>query len=382
MSGLSDCHNISDLRSLGKKRIPGTIFDYIDGGAEDEVTLRRNRDSFNKYEFVPRVLRDVREIDLSTTVQGVDIDLPLLSAPTGMSRMFHHKGERAVVKATHQHGTAYCLSTVSTCSIEEVRETSPGPLFFQIYAWRDQAIVDDFIERCKKSKYAGLMLAVDVPVLGKRERDLRHGHGTSKLRRNTALAALSKPAWLFNYLTSPAWRMANLVNHLPHGAKTTEVIDDVNNQFDASVTWDDAAKMLKAWGGPFVLKGVQSVEDSIKAVALGASGIILSNHGGRQLDGAPTGFDILPEVVEAVGSKTEIIIDGGIQRGSDVIKAIALGASACLIGKPYLYGLAAGGEKGVYRAYEILKSEMIRVMQLIGCTSIRDLDKSYIKKID
>ncbi len=383
MSGLSNCHNIDDLCELGRKKVPKVLFDYIEGGSEDEITLRRNRESFNCYEFVPRILRDVTEVDLSTEVQGVKIDLPIITAPTGMSRMFHYQGEKAVVKATHNYGTAYSLSTVSTCSIEEVYEaSSSGPLFFQIYAWRNHDIVNDFIDRCKASNYDALMLAVDVPVLGKREKDLRNGHGTPKLKRNTALSALSKPGWLYRFVTSPTWVMANMVNHLPHGAKTSKVIDDINNQFDPGVTWEDARRMMKVWDGKFMLKGIQSVEDAVEAAKIGVTGIILSNHGGRQLDGAPAAMDILPEVIQEVRGKVEVLVDGGIRRGSDVVKAIALGAKACLIGKPYLFGLAAGGQKGVERAYEILRDEVIKVMQLIGCTSIKDLDSSYVRKIN
>ncbi|MBL4586998.1 MAG: alpha-hydroxy-acid oxidizing protein [Flavobacteriales bacterium] len=381
MSKLSECFSITDLRLLAQKNLPSVMFDYLEGAAEDEITKKWNEESFSNYEFVPRVLRDVSTIDLSTNVQGINIDLPIISAPTGMTRMFHHQGEKAVVRATHKAGTAYALSTVATTSIEAVAAESVGPLFFQIYAWHDKKMVADFIERCKKADYAGLMLAVDLASLGKRERDLRNGHGRpSILRRRTALAALSKPKWLYNFLTKPKMRMANMVEHLPHGADALKVVDTVNQQFIASVTWKDAEEMRKAWNGKFMLKGIQCVEDAVKAAEIGASGIILSNHGGRQLDGAPTAFDILPEVAAAVGNDMEIIIDGGIQRGSDVIKAIALGAKAVLIGRAYLYGLAAGGEEGVTRSYDILQEEMIRVMQLIGCSSLKELNAGYVKK--
>jgi L-lactate dehydrogenase (cytochrome) len=242
-------------------------------------------------------------------------------------------------------------------------------------------MVLDFIERCKKQNYRGLMLAVDLASLGKRERDLRNGHGRpAVLRRNTALGALGKPEWLFNFLTKPKMRMANMVNHLPHGADALKVVDTVNAQFRADVSWKDAKQMMKQWNGKFILKGIQCVDDAIKAAELGVSGIILSNHGGRQLDGAPAAMDILPEVVAAVGSQVEIFVDGGITRGSDIIKAVALGATGCLIGRAYLYGLAAGGEEGVTRVYDILKDEMERVMKLIGCPSISQLDASYVRK--
>ena len=381
MSTLNECFSIADLRELAIKKLPSVMFDYLEGSAEDELTAEWNRNSFSKYEFVPRVLKDVSKIDLSTSFQGIDIDLPIVTAPTGMTRMFYWEGEKAVVRATHKAGTAYSLSTVSTTSIEDVANESKGPLFFQIYAWHDRKMVYDFIERCKRSNYDGLMLAVDLASLGKRERDLRNGHGRPAiLKRNTALSALSKPGWLFNFLTKPKMQMANMVDHLPHGADALKVASTVNDQFSASVTWEDAKELQKLWGGKFMLKGIQSVEDAILAAEMGATGIILSNHGGRQLDGAPTGLDLLPDVVKAVGPNVEVIIDGGIMRGSDVIKAIALGASSVLIGRAYLYGLAAGGEAGVTRTYDILRDEMTRVMQLIGCSSIAELGPQYVKR--
>lgn len=379
MAKLEEAFTIQDLKEIAKSKVPSVMFDYMQGGAEDELTLKWNREAFSKYEFVPRVLRDVSQIDLSTTVQGVDLKIPVISAPTGMSRMFHHLGERAVVKASHKAGAAYSLSTVATTSIEDVAEESKGPLFFQIYAWHNRDMVYDFINRCKSENYNGIMLAVDLASLGKRERDLRNGHGRpSVLRRNTALGALSRPAWLYHFLTKPKWRMANMINHLPHGANAMKVIDNVNEQFSATVNWADVKELQQKWNGKFMLKGIQSVEDAVLAAEHGVSGIILSNHGGRQLDGAPAPLDLLPKVVEAVGSDVEVMMDGGIERGSDIIKAIALGANAVLIGKAYLYGLAAGGEAGVNRTFEILTDEMIRVMQLIGCASISELTSSYV----
>lgn len=383
MSKISICPSIEDMRQLAVKKLPSVMFDYIEGSAEDELTAKWNKEAFQKYEFVPRILKDVSEIDLSTKIQNIHVDLPIITAPTGMSRMFHHLGESAVVKATHQAGTIYSLSTMATTSIEEVAAASKGPKFFQIYAWHDKNMVHDFIQRCRNEKYDGLMLAVDLATLGKRERDLRNGHGRpSALRKNTAKSALSKPAWLYHYITKPKWKMANMLEHLPHGALAVKVIDTVSEQFSASVTWEDAKHMLEVWDGSFMLKGIQSVDDAVKAAEMGATGIILSNHGGRQLDGAPAPLDLLPEVVKAVGSDIEILIDGGITRGSDVIKAIALGAKGVLIGRAYLYGLAAGGEAGVQRVYEILEDEMKRVMQLIGCSSLSELDASYLKKRD
>ena len=381
MSKIEYCTSIKDLKKLAKKKIPCVMYDYIEGGAEDEITLDWNTKAFLNYEFIPRVLKDVTHIDLSSVVQGVKLDLPVIAAPTGMSKMFHHSGEAGVAKAAHQAGGAYALSAVGTTSIEDLAKASEGPKFFQVYAWKNKEMVNDFITRSAQQGYDGLILAVDLPTLGKRDRDIRNGHGRpSLLRRKVAQCALMRPRWLFNYLAYPKWRMANMIDHFPHRADAMKVIDNVNEQFRSSVTWDDAAAMRKQWNGYFMLKGIQSVADAVKAADIGATGIIISNHGGRQLDGAPATLDLLPEVVNAVGDKMEVMIDGGIMRGADVVKAIALGAKAVLVGRAYLYGLAAGGEKGVRRSFEILKDEIIRVMRLIGCTSLRELDNSYIRR--
>lgn len=382
MTHVSRCYCIDDLNKQAKKSIPGVIYDYLDGGAEDEITVQRNRESFACYEFVPRVLEDVRNIDLSVTMQGVESPMPLFLAPTGMSRLFHYQGERAVARAANEAGIPYALSTVSTTSIEDVADLCKAPLFFQIYVWKNRALVHEFIERCQRCDYKGMILAVDVPALGNRERDLRNGHGRPlELQIRTALSGWNKPGWIFRYLTSGKPKMANMVEHLPYGGDARKTIDTVNEQFDASVTWDDAKALRDSWEGSFLLKGIQSVDDAVKAREIGATGIVLSNHGGRQLDGAPPAMDLLPEVVAAVGSGMEVYVDGGIRRGSDVIKAMALGASGCMIGRPYLYGLAAGGEMGVTRSIDIFRTEMERVMQLIGCDSMKKLDTGYVKKI-
>ncbi len=382
MTRLSKCYAIKDLRHAAKKSLPGVMFDYIAGGAEDEITVRRNLESFQHYQFVPRVLKDVTHINLTTTIQGVRSRLPIICAPTAMSRTFHYLGEKAVAKAAGQAGIPYTLSTVATTSIEDIAKISNGVKFFQIYAWRNRQMVKDFISRCRQSQYQAIMLAVDFPTLGNRERDLRNGHGHLSEQRLKILAgALMHPKWFYRYLTSAPLTMANMVEFLPHGGDAAKTIDKVNELFDASITWQDAAEIQKLWGGPFILKGIQSVADAKLAVELGASGIVLSNHGGRQLDGAPPAMDLLPAVKAAVNDSLEIYIDGGIRRGSDVIKAIALGATACLIGRPYLYGLAAGGEAGVSHALNIFSTEMTRVMQLIGCDSVSKLSVDYVENI-
>ena len=382
MKNLNHCFSIADLKKLAKKSLPGVMFDYIEGGAEDEITIGRNRQVFSEYEFVPRVLRDVSTIDLTTTIQGAKSQMPIMCAPTAMSRTFHYQGEKAVALATEKAGIPYSLSTVATTSIEDVAKISKGTKFFQIYAWRNVDMVKNFILRCQQNHYQGVMLAVDLPTLGNRERDLKNGHGHARQHRlNILKGALRHPKWFYRFLTSPPLVLANMVEFLPYGGDAAKAMDTVNQQFDASVNWEDAAEIKKMWGGPFMLKGIQSVADAKLAVEMGASGIILSNHGGRQLDGAPPAFSLLADVKAEVGDALEIYIDGGIRRGSDVIKAIALGATACLIGRPYLYGLVAGGEAGVSRALEIFRTEMERVMKLIGCDSISKLSPEYVAKL-
>ncbi len=382
MGKVDRCNSIDELNRLAKKSVPGVIYDYIEGGAEDEITMARNRASFQNYEFMPRVLNNVKNIDLTTSMLGKRYSMPLFLAPTGMSRLFHYRGETAVAGAARKRGIPYALSTVATASIEDIAKLSGGSHFFQIYVWQNRDLVFEFIERCRKANYDGLILAVDCATLGKRERDLRNGHGRPlEMKIKTAMSGLTNFKWAFRYITSRKLRMANMVDHLPYGGDAQRTIDTVNEQFDASVTWEDAGKLREAWDGPFLLKGVQCIEDCRRAAEIGATGVVLSNHGGRQLDGAPPALDLLPDAVSAVGSELEIYIDGGIRRGSDVIKAMALGAAGCMIGRPYLYGLAGGGEKGVDRSIEILQEEMVRVMQLIGCDAIHKLDAGYVKKI-
>lgn len=381
---LQRCYNIADLRRLARSKLPGVIFDYIERGAEDEVTMRRNMDGFARYRFVPRVLRDVSHIDLSTTLQGIASRLPLVMAPTGLTRMFHYQGETAVARAAHQAGLLYTLSTVSTTAIEDVpADTTTGNLF-QIYVWHNTDIVTDLVERCRRAGYRGLMLAVDTPTLGNRERDLQNGQKIPPLLKANIVKGALLPTrwpWLLRFLSVSPLRFANLINHVPDGAQLDKVVTDINAQFNASVDWDAAKRLQTQWDGPFIIKGIQSVADAELAAEMGATGIVLSNHGGRQLDGAPTALDILPEVAQRVGKRTEIYIDGGIRRGSDVIKALALGARACLLGRAYLYGLAAGGEAGVHRALTILEEEMIRVMQLIGCRSVAELTPEMVERL-
>lgn len=379
---LSRCYNIEDLRKLAQWKVPSVIFDYIERGAEDEVTMTRNQRVFENYAFLPRVLRNVSHVDLSTTVQGIASRMPLVLAPTGLTRMFHHEGEMAVARAAHAMGLIYSLSTVSTTALEDI--PAAGNNFFQVYVWHNTAIVDDLVLRARNADYKGLYLAVDTAAFGNRERDLQNGQKIPWLLKANIVKSAMFPQrwrWFKNFLAVSPLRFANLINHMGHGARLDKVITDINAQFNPAVDWRAAANLQKQWGGPFIIKGIQSVEDAVLAAEAGATGIVLSNHGGRQLDGAITALELLPEVVAEVGSKTEIYIDGGIRRGSDVIKAIALGARACLIGRPYLYGLAAGGEPGVLRCLHILQEEMVRVMQLLGCTRLEELSPAYVRRL-
>ncbi len=378
---LDKCYSIADLRQLAKRRLPAPVFHYMDGAAEDEVTLKNNRRAFDHYQLVPRVLRDVSNIDTSTTILGERSGLPLLLAPTGMSRLFHYKGEDAVSRAADKAGLIYSLSTMSTFSIEEVAAMSDGPKWFQIYVWRDRDVLNSFIERCRASGYKALCLTVDVPVFGQRERDLRSGVTIPpKLTLRSMFDTLKRPQWLWQYLSSSRMELANVRGHSSVSNDAFVLAEYTNAQFDPSVDWQAAEWMVREWGGDFAIKGIISKEDALHAVDIGATAIVVSNHGGRQLDHAPASLEVLAEIVDAVSAHAEVILDGGVRRGTDVIKALALGARACMIGRSYLYGLGAGGGPGVDRALTLLGEEIKRNMALMGVTSIEELDSSCLRR--
>jgi L-lactate dehydrogenase (cytochrome) len=380
-SGLKSCHTIADLRSLAQRRIPKVMFDYIDGGAEDEVTLRRNCSGFVRYELLPHTLVDVSHIELATRLQGLDISLPLVFAPTGASRLFHHQGELAVSTVAAQAGTVYSLSSMATHDIETIGAHTGGAKWFQIYVWKDRGVVREFIERCKACGYQGLCLTVDVPTLGQRERDLRNGMTIPPRFSPASIFDMAlHPHWWWHTLTGPQITLANVLNKAGAGVNSATALGHyANTQLDPSVSWADMAWMIQEWGGPFMIKGIMTADDALRAVDCGVSGVIISNHGGRQLDHAPAPIDMLPEIVAAVGSRTEILLDGGIRRGSDVVKALALGANACMMGRAYLYGLAAGGQAGVELALTILRNEIVRTMKLLGCADVHKLDRRYVR---
>jgi len=378
---LARCHNIADLRRLAKRRLPTPMFHYIDGGADDEWTLRRNTTAFDDYQLWPNQLRDMSQVDLSTTLLGQPIAWPVFLAPTGMNRLFHHDAEPAAARAAQAAGTFFTLSTMGTTRIEEIAAIGSGPWMFQIYILKDRGLTTEFVERCQAAKFQALCLTVDTAVAGNRERDRVTGMilpPRFTLRSFASFAA--HPRWAFHLLMNPDFQLANVV-HRVGKLGTVSLIDYVNSQFDRSVTWDDVARLRELWGGPFVLKGLQTAADARRAVEVGATAVMISNHGGRQLDGAAAPIDCLGAMRDAVGDKLELIVDGGIRRGTHVIKALALGANACSIGRAYLYGLASGGQAGVERALGLLRAEVERDLALLGCRSIGELRPEHVSRV-
>ena len=379
---LSRCHSIADLRRAARRRLPKAVFGYMDGAAEDEVTLRRNQADFGRYELLPRFLVDVGNIDLSTRALGADLGVPFVLAPTGMSRLFHHTGEKSVARAAEKARTLYSLSSVATTSIEDIAGTCSGPKMLQLYVWRDRGILKDFIQRAKASGYTALCLTVDLPQAGQRERDLKSGFTVPpQIRLSNLLDTMLRPDWLLDFLTSPRMKLENVLAYTDAAQNLFSVIEYTTAQFDPTLTWDDMAWMIDEWGGPFAIKGILTVDDARRAVETGVSAVILSNHGGRQLDHAPSPISVLPEVADALGDRVEIILDGGVRRGADAIKALCLGATAVMVGRAYLFGLGAGGEAGVDRALELLTGEIKRNMALLGCPSVQQLGSQYVREI-
>ena len=377
---LSDCYSFNDFRKLAKKNLPAPIFHYIDGGSDDEVTLKRNTESFLKCDLVPNILASVGEPDLSTTVFGQKIDMPLFLSPVAMQRLFHHEGDIASAKAAEKFGTFYSMSTMANSSIEEISNISGGPKMFQIYIHKLKGLTDNLIDRCKSSGFKSMCLTVDTVTAGNRERDHYWGFATPpKLNIKSILGFMKRPKWTFNYLTHKKFEMANVKAFTKKGTSiATNVMEYINEQYDPAMSWKDAEYCIKRWGGPFAIKGLMSVEDAKRAVDIGASAILLSNHGGRQLDGSRSPFDQLPAIKDAVGDKLEIILDGGVRRGTHVLKALSLGATACSFGKGFLFGLGAGGQAGVEQVLKRMRDELRRDMILLGCKTIKELNKSKI----
>ncbi len=356
------------------------MFHYIDGGSDDEWSLRNNTTAFEKYQLLPNYLVDIENIDLTTKVLGVELKLPFFLSPTGMNRLFHHEKELAVAKAAEKAGTLYTLSTLATTSLEDIASVKPGPKMFQIYILKDRELTREFVQRCKDAKYTALCLTVDTPLAGNREREIAYGMSMPpQIRFNSVLSFAGHPHWLINFLRSPDFKLANVAHRVDAlGKGAMGLIEYVNSQFDRSVTWKDAEWLAREWGGPFAIKGLQSPEDAKRARDIGASAIMISNHGGRQLDSTPAPVDCIRPIRDAVGDDLELIVDGGIRRGTHVLKALALGANACSIGRAYLYGLGSNGQKGVEQSIEILRSETERSMALMGCRRIQDISQDNI----
>lgn len=380
MMRLSDCHNFSDFRRMAQRRLPGPIFNYIDGAADDEVTYRRNTASFESCDLVPNVLRGVSEIDMSVTVMGQKLAMPFYCSPTALQRLFHHQGERAVAKAAAKYGTMFGVSTLGTVSLEEVRRISSSPQIYQFYFHRDRGLNRAMMQRAKQVGVEVMMLTVDSITGGNRERDKRTGFAIPFKLNLAGMAQFAlKPAWAVNYFAHEGFKLPQLDEHVDMGGGTMSISRYFTEMLDPSMTWDDVAEMVRQWSGPFCLKGIMSVEDARRAVDIGCSGIVLSNHGGRQLDGSRAAFDQLGEVVDAVGDKIDVIMDGGVQRGTHVLKALSLGAKAVGIGRYYMFPLAAAGQPGVERALEQMRVEVERGMKLMGCSSIGQLSRSNLR---
>ena len=378
LRGVAD---IEDLRRIARRRLPRGVFDYIDGGAEDEITLRRNTAAFRELEFRPRVLRDVGVIDTTTQLLGRTLPVPLVLAPTGFTRIVCPEGELAVARAAAAADLPYTLSTMSTRSIEEVAAVSQSAKWFQVYVWNDRELMESMLERAKVSGYEAIVITVDTAMLGRRERDVRRGFTLPpKLGLSTLLDGAVHPAWTWAFARSEPIVFANVVGGaVDDGSDPVSLSEYIGNQFDPSLSWNDVAWFRARWNGPIVLKGVQSVDDARLAVDAGVDAIALSNHGGRQLDGAPPPIELVAPVAAAVGGSIEIICDGGVRRGSDIAKALALGATACMVGRPYLYGLAAGGERGVTAVIDQLAGGLARTMALVGARDVVSLTPALVR---
>jgi L-lactate dehydrogenase (cytochrome) len=377
---LSDCHNFHDFRELARRRLPGPIFNYIDGAADDETTYRRNTASFERCDLVPNVLRGVDTVDLSVTVMGQKLALPFYCSPTALQRLFHHSGERAVAAAASKYGTMFGVSSLGTVSLEEVRRAYATPQAYQFYFHRDRGLNRAMLQRAKAAGVDVLMLTVDSVTGGNRERDLRTGFSIPfRLTLAGMLQFALKPAWGLNYVAHEKFSMPQLDEHVDMSGGAMSIGRYFTEMLDPSMNWDDVAEMVRQWDGQFCLKGVMSVADARRAAGIGCTGVILSNHGGRQLDGSRAAFDQLAEVVDAVGDRIDVLMDGGVQRGTHVLKALSLGAKAVGVGRFYLFPLAAAGQAGVERALGLMRTEIERDMKLMGCRSIGELSRENLR---
>lgn len=370
-----------DFRQVARRKLPAPIFNYLDGGADDEWTYRRNTSAFDDYELLPAQLSDVSNISLKSTLFGEEVDWPVMISPTGASKLFHAAGEPAVIRAAEKFGMIYSLSTLGTMTIEDVGAACSVPKMYQLYVFKDRGLTKDLINRCKAAGFKALCLTVDTPVPGNRERDHVYGFATGKFRLRSVPSMLRHPGWLYRVLVKKDLEMVNLASSVrPDQFEDMSLLEYFNSQLDRSLTWTDVEWLAEQWDGPLVIKGVQTVADCRNAANAGATAVMLSNHGGRQLESAPAPVDCIADVADALHDRLEIICDGGVRRGTHVVKALAMGANACSIGRGYLYPLAAGGQAGVERALTLLRDELERTMALMGCDSISKLGSSFIRR--
>jgi L-lactate dehydrogenase (cytochrome) len=377
---LRDCHNFHDFRRLARSRVPGPIFDYIDGAADDEVTYRRNTASFERCDLIPNVLRGVESVDMSVTVMGQRLSMPFYCSPTALQRLFHHQGERAVAAAAAKYGTMFGVSSLGTVSLEELRREFDTPQVYQFYFHKDRGLNRAMMQRAKDAGINVLMLTVDSITGGNRERDLRTGFSIPfRLTVRGMLQFAIRPMWGLNYVTHESFKLPQLDEHVDMSGGAMSIGRYFSEMLDPSMNWDDVAEMVRHWNGEFCLKGIMSVPDAKRAAEIGCKGIILSNHGGRQLDGSRAPFDQLSEIVNAVGDQIDVLMDGGVQRGTHVLKALSLGAKAVGVGRFYLFPLAAAGQAGVERALGLMRAEIERGMKLMGCTAVDQLSPSNLR---
>lgn len=376
---IQKCQNHRDFRNEALRRLPRPVFDYIDGGADDETTLRRNSASFADCDLVPKVLAGVSDIDLSVTVMGQKLALPVYCSPVALQRLFHHEGETAVAAASSAFGTMFGVSSLGTASLEAIRKF-PGPQVYQLYFHKDRGLNAAMLQRAKAAGVNIVMLTVDSITGGNRERDKRSGFAIPfRLTPLSILQFALRPQWALNYLSHEKFSLPQLDAHIDFKGDTMSISRYFTEMLDPSMNWQDVAQMVKDWGGQFCLKGIMSAEDARKAADIGCTGIVVSNHGGRQLDGSRSAFDQLGEIVDAAGDRLDVLMDGGVQRGSHVLKALSLGAKAVGLGRYYLFPLAVGGRAGVERALQLMREELIRDMRLMGCRSVAELSRSNLR---
>jgi L-lactate dehydrogenase (cytochrome) len=377
---LGHCHNFHDFRRLARRRLPGPIFDYIDGAAEDETTYRRNTASFEQCDLVPSVLRGVEAVDLSVTVMGQKLAVPFYCSPTALQRLFHPDGERAVGAGAAKVGTMFGVSSLGTVSLEELRKSYSTPQIYQFYFHKDRGLNHAMLQRAKDAGVEVMMLTVDSITGGNRERDVRTGFSIPfRLTLGGLTQFAVKPIWAINYLTHERFRLPQLDEHVDMGGGALSISRYFTEMLDPAMNWNDVAEMVERWNGHFCLKGVMSAADAKRAADIGCTGLVVSNHGGRQLDGSRASFDQLAEIVDAVGDRIDVMTDGGVQRGTHILKALSVGAKAVGLGRYYLYPLAAAGQPGVERALGLLRTEIERDMKLMGCTAVSQLSRANLR---